>query len=149
MSAPVHSALKHLRYPREERTLRIDAVCINQASDTEHSFQLATRKRIYPRNWRTLMWLREDTLGATLTAVYLTMPRLLQLTTTRIATEERAAYLENTSKAHTSLKMNTAAWVMFTVYLKSLGDLSRRRYYERLWITQEAVLAPQIVFCVQ
>jgi hypothetical protein len=50
-------ALRHFRRKDQERTLWIDAVCINQADDAEKSWQVKLMADIYRRAQRVLVWL--------------------------------------------------------------------------------------------
>jgi hypothetical protein len=52
-------ALKHLRRAGEERTLWIDAICINQADPNERNHQVQMMSRIYTRAQQVCIWLGE------------------------------------------------------------------------------------------
>jgi hypothetical protein len=54
------SALKHLRDEREERTLWVDGICIDQTSLTERSSQVALMGEIYRDAARVVVWLGES-----------------------------------------------------------------------------------------
>lgn len=51
------SALRHLRLKKKKRTLWIDALCINQSSNTERSRQVPLMGDIYESASRVLIWL--------------------------------------------------------------------------------------------
>ena len=57
----LHSALRHLRYPDQQRILWVDALCINQADDHDKETQVQRMGRIYSKARRVLIWLGEDT----------------------------------------------------------------------------------------
>lgn len=54
------SALKHLRDEREERTLWVDGICIDQTSLAERSSQVALMGEIYKDAARVVVWLGES-----------------------------------------------------------------------------------------
>ena len=55
----LHSALLRLRKQKEQRTLWIDAICINQADDEEKNRQVPLMRRIYQSCERVLIWIGE------------------------------------------------------------------------------------------
>ncbi|KAF1361015.1 HET-domain-containing protein [Lizonia empirigonia] len=50
-------ALKHLRYPNQDRILWIDAICIDQDNTKERGHQVGQMSLIYQRADRVLIWL--------------------------------------------------------------------------------------------
>lgn len=63
----LHVALQHLRDSFFDRILWVDAICINQADDTEKGHQVQSMARIYASANRVIVWLGEaasDTDGA-------------------------------------------------------------------------------------
>ena len=63
VTANLHSALHHLRYPDRQRILWVDALCINQEDDNDKETQVQRMGRIYSKARRVLIWLGEDTKG--------------------------------------------------------------------------------------
>ncbi|EOO00383.1 putative het domain containing protein [Phaeoacremonium minimum UCRPA7] len=57
ITANLDSALRYLRWPSEERTLWVDAVCINQMDIGERSHQVTLMKDIYQHCQTDLVWL--------------------------------------------------------------------------------------------
>jgi hypothetical protein len=53
----LYNALRHLRDTKEERTLWVDAICINQADVLEKNRQIAIMPFIYMRAKMVLVWL--------------------------------------------------------------------------------------------
>lgn len=51
------SALKHLRYGRKERILWVDAICINQKSESERNHQVKLFGEVYQRAKKVIAWL--------------------------------------------------------------------------------------------
>ncbi|KFY31367.1 hypothetical protein V493_01168 [Pseudogymnoascus sp. VKM F-4281 (FW-2241)] len=53
----LENALRHLRLASKDRTLWVDAVCINQSDDVERSQQVMLMKQIYESCTENLVWL--------------------------------------------------------------------------------------------
>ncbi|KAM7211348.1 Heterokaryon incompatibility protein (HET) domain containing protein [Rhypophila decipiens] len=51
------AALRRLRYPKKERHLWVDALCINQADNDEKTHQVGLMTFIYPQAKQVLVWL--------------------------------------------------------------------------------------------
>jgi len=56
----LHAALKRLRQTSSQRTLWVDAVCINQGDNAEKSVQVAMMSDIYARTSGAILWLGEE-----------------------------------------------------------------------------------------
>ncbi|KAK8112804.1 hypothetical protein PG984_013330 [Apiospora sp. TS-2023a] len=57
----IETALKHLRFPTEARTLWVDAVCIDQEDAAEKGHQIRFMDTIYSEAERVLVWLGPGT----------------------------------------------------------------------------------------
>jgi Heterokaryon incompatibility protein (HET) len=57
------TALRHLRFTKEVRTMWIDAICIDQNSTTEKNQQVPLMQTIYKQASRVLVWLDVSALG--------------------------------------------------------------------------------------
>ena len=55
----LESALRHLRHEDSERTLWVDAVCLNQKDDAEKSVQVRQMQFIYARTSHLVIWVGE------------------------------------------------------------------------------------------
>ncbi|RDW63603.1 hypothetical protein BP6252_11148 [Coleophoma cylindrospora] len=55
----LHAALSRLRSPETQRTLWIDAICINQTDNTEKMHQIGLMRKIYASAEEVAMWLGE------------------------------------------------------------------------------------------
>ena len=55
----LESALRHLRHEESERTMWVDAVCINQKDDVEKSVQVKQMQLIYARTSHLVIWVGE------------------------------------------------------------------------------------------
>jgi hypothetical protein len=109
-------ALKHLRLRTEDRVIWADALCIDQENDQERNHQVAQMGRIYSLAKFVRIWLGVPDLFIT---------RMF----TRLSTYE---YSMDTQKM--SFEAN------------SLGfkKLCQQKYWSRLWIIQEVVLAQDV-----
>jgi hypothetical protein len=111
------NALKHLRLKDKARTLWVDAICVDQANDDERGHQIAQMGKIYSQ--------------ATTVRVWLGMPDELS---------RNAFQFLGNSRMLRGLKsgiIEVDGW-------EAVASLCRRKYWERLWIVQEVVLAAQI-----
>lgn len=59
VSPELVAALKALRYPKQDRYLWVDAVCIDQDNDQEKNHQVEMMSDIYGRATRVCIWLGE------------------------------------------------------------------------------------------
>jgi hypothetical protein len=57
VTANLESALRHLRLPTSQRTLWIDAICINQLDTAEKEHQINVMSEIYDRAQQVIVWL--------------------------------------------------------------------------------------------
>ncbi|KAE9376096.1 HET-domain-containing protein, partial [Stipitochalara longipes BDJ] len=108
-------ALKYLRKRGVQRILWIDALCINQADDSERSHQVYQMGKIYSCATSVCVWL-----GLPDSSSYSAM---LMLRGNQTLQEMRASLDNDRFKWH------------------SVARLCERDYWTRLWIIQEIVLA--------
>lgn len=102
-----------------------DAICIDQSNDYERSHQVRLMSQIYRTAETVLVWLGEEQHNS---SHVLRTIRSISICTDRAS---RAAYL--TGRA--------TLW-------KALADLSKQRYWSRIWIVQEITVARSIeVYC--
>ncbi|RYP77989.1 hypothetical protein DL771_000848 [Monosporascus sp. 5C6A] len=121
-------ALLYLRHPTEERTLWVDAICINQEDAQEKSSQVKRMGRIYSQASQVAVWLGRSTSGSSLSI------ELLHEISESPESSDEAIWEMITSKPNVEWK------------LKRL--LHHRIYWSRLWILQEVILAKNItIYC--
>ncbi|KAK3493505.1 heterokaryon incompatibility protein-domain-containing protein [Neurospora crassa] len=60
----LYAALLHLRDPSVERTIWIDAICINQEDTEEKGHQVQSMAKIYAKATRIIVWLGEEAAGS-------------------------------------------------------------------------------------
>ncbi|KAI1450378.1 heterokaryon incompatibility protein-domain-containing protein [Annulohypoxylon stygium] len=121
-------ALRQLRYKKRPRTIWVDAICINQIDHVEKGQQVPLMTEIYSRCNSVLVWLGLPTPHSRFGM-------------------EILAYLAHST---TSLNGDNAPWDREEgeVVEKSLKDILERPYFSRLWVVQEAALAPRVVMHV-
>ncbi|KAI8689479.1 HET domain-containing protein [Fusarium sp. Ph1] len=95
-----------------------DSICIDQASDYERSHQVQLMNQIYRKAQSVLVWLGEARENSHITL------RTIHLLSTCTDNASRAAYLTD----------RATVW-------QGLADLSKRRYWTRIWIVQEITVA--------
>ncbi|KAI1374543.1 heterokaryon incompatibility protein-domain-containing protein [Hypoxylon crocopeplum] len=117
--------LSRLRSRGYHDYLWCDAICIDQANDHERNHQVQWMAQIYRKAHSVLVWLGEDSEDSNITL------RTIRLVSTCADRESRSAYLEE----------RQIVW-------QGLTQLSRRRYWTRIWIVQEITVARDAqLFC--
>lgn len=119
-------ALYHLRDEREDRTLWIDAVCINQGNTRERNHQVSLMGTIYSKARRVVVWPGMSDRSST-SAI-----RVLKL-----LAEERGTSDSGSSSFFKSTIFDGDA-------LADLSSFCGRQYWSRLWIIQEVILGADV-----
>ncbi|KAH8881799.1 hypothetical protein GQ53DRAFT_667154 [Thozetella sp. PMI_491] len=114
--------LRWLRPEHGVRVLWVDAICINQQNLAERSHQVASMGRIYTECSQVTLWLGSD---------------LVQRKPGFYPRRQRLAKLR---EARVHQRRGTTSNETMDIY-----KLLDRRYFSRLWIIQELVLAPRVV----
>lgn len=125
--------LRKLRHPSEDRTLWIDAVCINQADLAERSQQVQLMRRIYQSAASTVVWLGES-YGSTRAALTLM---------NNLVTEffREPAYYKNQLLTYLELEMLGVPVSDDGEFWKALDSLLWKAWYTRAWIVQEVAVS--------
>jgi hypothetical protein len=113
------AALSHLRYTNRSRILWVDAICINQADTTERNHQVTQMGNIYKGASTVIIWLGEEDPSSKLAV------NLLRI---------------NSYRDMFPTTIRNSPWIW-----KDIKQLCRRRYWSRLWIIQEVVMAANIM----
>ncbi|KAH8679447.1 heterokaryon incompatibility protein-domain-containing protein [Ilyonectria robusta] len=143
------SALRHLRLKKKKRTLWIDALCINQNSNTERSRQVPLMGDIYESASRVLIWLGpgSDEIAsvfhrATFLSPFISSPLFfLRSFGPRVGDQVRKW----------NLVYSVSNWLWHRFYHRSLADaegiihISCNEWFSRMWTIQEHLLAKQSV----
>lgn len=128
------SALQRMRLPDRTRAIWIDAICINQADDVEKSHQVAFMADIYSHTSRNLVWLGpdDDHTKAALAAISDVIEDACRESNDFQQFELFKNDAINYSHCGLAVKFNATALVAFF----------NNPWFERVWVLQEAVLAP-------
>ena len=122
----LESALRHLRHQDTERTMWIDAICINQKDDAEKSVQVQQMQLIYARTSHLVIWVGEASEDSDLG-----METLRQ-----VGEELKEGSYWDLDLANVSLikklpqegsAFDTKSWV-------AANRLFRRNWFERVWV---------------
>jgi hypothetical protein len=126
--------LQCLRHKKEERTLCIDAICINQDSTREKNFQVRQMGTIYLQAKNVLIWLGRPP------------PHLCGWEKQHA---ERIAF--NTISRLSRLSPDPSSWdpedKLEVAELDGLLNICRLEYWTRIWIIQEVGLASNASVC--
>ncbi|KAL7627071.1 hypothetical protein AAE478_003847 [Parahypoxylon ruwenzoriense] len=129
------TALRHLRYPDKSRVLWIDAICINQKDIPERNVQVTRMKDIYRLAGRVVAWLgpeSEDSQHALSTLDYLGAQ--IEYTKDQFRLPAPDCAHPQWFHSYTDLPYREDTW-------RSILELFRRPWFDRLWVTQEIQLA--------
>ena len=124
----LESALRHLRHEDWERTIWIDAVCINQEDRVEKAAQVGRMEVIYARTSHLFIWVGE---ASEAEDSDLGMETLRQVGEELKADSLWSVDLANVSSIRDSLRnvkdFNPKPWV-------AVNRLFRRDWFERVWV---------------
>jgi heterokaryon incompatibility protein (HET) len=126
----LHDALHQLRLPDRERTLWVDALCINQADNQEKMHQVGMMGRIFQQCLRCIVWLGIIPVGAEYT---LKDVRAVFDMITFIA-DAGPDHLDLPATLGTSADRFGAVRALHGMMLRS------NKWWLRIWTVQEAVL---------
>ena len=124
----LYFALRQIRDREQPRTLWIDAMCINQCDNAEKCQQVRIMSAIYSLAKRVLVWLGEEesddaSAFALIERFQLAFP------------VQEACNMETIFDFKVrSIQSDNLSW-------KALGALLRRRWFSRVWVVQEVVMA--------
>lgn len=117
----VFNALKELRLPDKERRLWVDAICINQGNLEEKGQQVALMGLIYRSAQAVIVWLGK----------------------TAVQSDYAFSFAEKVAAVEASqVKSICAEW---SSWQPALQEMMRSRWWSRVWIVQEVVLAPNVL----
>jgi hypothetical protein len=145
------AALVRLRHPTKSRTIWIDAVCINQGDYAEalreKEEQLFLMKRIYECAQRVVIWLGEPPIGERIAMQSLANTSGSLFLSAKIWKTERKFGLGKGPK-NRFLQSLSGEWEPRALEIGELAQLLDRKWWRRVWIVQEVVLAKKaVVMC--
>ncbi|KAK3347572.1 heterokaryon incompatibility protein-domain-containing protein, partial [Neurospora tetraspora] len=122
----LYAALLHLRDHSIERTIWIDAICINQKDLEERGHQVQSMAKIYAKASRVIVWLGEEAAGSNqaLEEIRIVAERDQTLEEIRIAAELSTRRSDNKAEILTLLQ---------------------RPWFQRIWVLQEVAAARHIL----
>lgn len=131
VSADLHDMLCHLYEPRCRR-IWIDAICINQSDDKEKVSQVRIMDQIFKTALNVLLWLGSSVNDSDLVFDHASAVVEECASISAQFVDEKQLRLFNLPDATDSL------W-------HAIGDLLGRRWFTRLWVIQEVVLASNVI----
>ncbi|KAF5605998.1 heterokaryon incompatibility (het-6OR allele) [Fusarium subglutinans] len=156
------SALQHLRNKDTERTLWIDAICINQQDLQERQCQVKLMEAIYTKSDRVVIWLGPDPASDGIHHIFALMQTTQNVTSLELGkpkfSEGRSNFLAinvlgfdsrpqggSTSASDVTERKD---FVMPDEAKKGALAMLKRPWWSRVWTVQEMVLAPSaIIMC--
>jgi hypothetical protein len=135
--ASSEAALRRMRQPTTERVLWIDAICINQEDTDERSHQVGMMYAIYKNTSRNLIWLGEDD-GHTSKAI----SSIGKILDDIEAATQGPAELRDLLWDMNGLRQYSRTVLSFDFDDSSLAQFFQSPWFFRLWVVQEASLAP-------
>lgn len=131
-------ALRRMRHYRKVRVLWIDAICINQDDDRERGHQVAIMADIYGSTRRNLIWLGEDDQYTAAALHSITgLNEEFRRETDDLTNVEDTLYTSRGGHKYSSQQ------VLAQMEPQALNEFYQRPWFSRLWVVQEAALAPR------
>ncbi|KXS94525.1 hypothetical protein AC578_4149 [Pseudocercospora eumusae] len=137
VSKNAHAALMRIRDPTIDRTIWMDAICINQADVEERGSQVSNMHLVYHRATRNLIWLGEDD---GLVAPALETMRII-LDEARLETDNFRTFFEEVYDDAGHIPPSLSGF-MSHFEVETFLKLLARPWFQRLWVVQEAALSP-------
>jgi hypothetical protein len=138
----LYSALRDIRDPIKSRTIWADAICINQDVDTEKNHQVALMGEIYSQAERTLAWIGEEEDDVVHDAFDFLERLDKWLCNCLEDYSNKRLGVDSIDMPQQVLRELRTDWV--PGLYRCLGPLFKCRWFTRLWIVQEVVLAKAV-----
>ncbi|OBT67383.1 hypothetical protein VE03_03077 [Pseudogymnoascus sp. 23342-1-I1] len=122
----LENALRHLRLPSKDRTMWIDAVCINQSDDVERGEQVMLMKQIYESCTGNLVWLHPVVPVLSIASEGENQDEAVDEEQDQPQMEKELALMEEGMELFTAI---------YTRDIKSLEPMRRKRGEEDFWST--------------
>ena len=122
MTNNLEAGLRYLGSPSEEKTLWIDALCINQESIEERNSQILLMKSIYSTAAKVKVWLAEPTRGS----------------------NEAIATLQEFGRGTYFKDIRLLDKKLGNEHVKHLIKLFERPWWKRVWAQQEYILVKEV-----
>lgn len=139
------AALRRLRKRDIERLLWVDAICINQEDVEERGHQVGIMRDIYRNATGTLIWLGEESKAMDY-EMNLPISSMILEFFGQAAAEIKELVDAKKDPTLSSLYQGLRSQATYgnlakTQFAKGVFDISRRRWWKRLWVIQEVVVA--------
>lgn len=132
-------ALRYLRFKDRPRIMWIDAVCVDQHNLEERGRQVQRMADIYRNAERVLIWTGPASDDSALAIETLrTLGSRIEVNWDLYELENSPGQDSHWADREVALKFNNETWT-------SIHSLIRRRWFKRLWIWQEVILADMVV----
>ncbi|ROW14724.1 hypothetical protein VPNG_03703 [Cytospora leucostoma] len=128
-------ALRHLRGPGVPRTLWIDAICIDQNNTQERSKQVLRMNDIYRMAARVVIWLGPESPDSDVAMRLL--DHLSRMVRHDVWISTMMPSLIGEAEPHWADSRVSLPWVWSE--MRAIEGLINRRWFERLWVVQEAL----------
>ncbi|KAK5653496.1 hypothetical protein OQA88_8755 [Cercophora sp. LCS_1] len=145
ISRNLYDALNAVTRARHAKYLWADALCVNQADNTEKATQIPLMGEIYSRCERVIVWLGND---KTHVDAMLSIHRNIAaaIIKTNSLSKARDMFEANPSpdflEQELDVKVSEKKWKAYAEFYEN------RRWFSRLWVIQEVALAPEVkVLC--
>ena len=139
LSCPVtqnlYNALQRLRHQSEPRALWVDAICINQEDTSERNHQVQIMSKIYSEARLVIIWLGEEDSNDKLAFDLLHKWYKTSTTSEGYTFNE---FRELWTRSDGSAARNSPQW-------SAVAAIFRRRWFRRVWVMQEAVMAADAI----
>ncbi|TVY45237.1 Heterokaryon incompatibility protein 6,OR allele [Lachnellula occidentalis] len=132
ITSNLHLALKYLRLENAERTLWVDALCINQKNNNERMHQVSRMRSIYGQASLVVVWLGEGWEGSDTAMGFL-----------RKLGEDDSLHLDPSQEPSISVDGLDLDSSKLRSHIIRLFDLP---WWKRTWTVQEFILAENLVF---
>ncbi|KAH7327437.1 heterokaryon incompatibility protein-domain-containing protein [Rhexocercosporidium sp. MPI-PUGE-AT-0058] len=136
-------ALRHLRLPKDVRTLWIDAISINQDDIEERSEEVAKMGSLYSNAWRVIVWLGGSSQDSLLALQTL---RNIRQDTDFFEKDGLRSFLTRGETGE--LERSPNGWRAEVLKWIAIRSLLNRPWFGRLWIFQEIGHAKKAVVVV-
>ena len=149
VTSNLFAALKRLRYDADVRTLWVDALCINQADPVEKTHQVRQMREVYASSSRVVIWLGEEDKHGSISRAVILLYALVERFYRACGGQMHMLLREYQIKALPDW-VDVRNQLLETVRpddfssedWAALGELLRRPWFSRIWVVQEAVMAP-------
>lgn len=122
-------ALRYLRYEDVDRTLWVDAICINQGDLDERARQVSMMRLIYTKAWQVVVWLGPSSPDSSLAMKW------IDAVSDDIAVNKSSQ--EMFARTSDTKRLDAKEVIASAVELEAFARLLDRPSFDRLWVWQE------------